>query len=140
MDTKFDHSQTELVFSLLFDELCVPLVRLRPPPAQGCTLFCQTGGRGSGLRGMRNTLRFLLSKDFLSIGKNAWLSQQICLISTMKILGTKLIEVCCGLFETLQGSTQSVLESDNYNLTSDMITILSDDLFNCAAAQKYILT
>ena len=32
------HSRTELVFSLLFDELGVPLVRLRPPPAQGCTL------------------------------------------------------------------------------------------------------
>ena len=43
------HSQTELVFSLLFDELGIPLVRLRPPTAQGCTLFSQTAGRGSGL-------------------------------------------------------------------------------------------
>ena len=42
-----------------------------------------------------------LSKDFLLIGRNAWLSQQISPNSTMKILGTKLIEVCCGLFETL---------------------------------------
>ena len=34
------HSWTQLVFSLLLDasELGVPLVRLRPPPAQGCTL------------------------------------------------------------------------------------------------------
>ena len=34
-----------------------------------------------------------LHKDFLLIGRNAWLSQQISLNSTPKILGTKLIEV-----------------------------------------------
>ena len=34
-----------------------------------------------------------LSKDFLLICRNAWLSQQISLNSTMKNLGTKLIEV-----------------------------------------------
>ena len=57
-----------------------------------------------------------LSKDFLLIGRNAWLSQQISLNSTMKILGTKRIEVCCGLFETLadphrqrQSSTTTIL-------------------------------
>ena len=117
--------------------------------AQGCTLYCQTAGRGSGLRGLQNTLQFCcpildpnnrayivrrdqylceiakysngddwlrpvmtqsssgtLSKDFLLIGRNAWLSQQISLNS----LGTKLIEVCCGLFETLKGSTLQHLQ------------------------------
>ena len=81
---------------------------------------------------------------FLLIGRNAWLSQQnrreeqISLNSAMKILGTKLIEVCCGLFETLEGSTPSALESDNYNLTSELITMLSDDLFNgCCCPKVY---
>ena len=52
------HSRTELVFLLLLDDLGVPLVRLQPPPAQGYTLFGQTARRGSGLKGLRNTLRF----------------------------------------------------------------------------------
>ena len=54
------HSWTQLVFSLLLDasELGFPLVRLRPPTAQRCTLFSKTARRGSGLRGLRNTLRF----------------------------------------------------------------------------------
>ena len=77
-----------------------------------------------------------LSKDFLLISRNAWLSQQFSLNSTMKILGTKLIEVCYGLFETLEGSTPSALEYDNYNLTSELITMLSDDLFNCCCCPK----
>ena len=81
-----------------------------------------------------------LSKDFLWIGRNAWLSQQFSLNSTMKILGTKLIEVCYGLFETLEGSTPSALEYDNYNLTSELITMLSDDLFNCCCCPKFIRT
>ena len=34
-----------------------------------------------------------LSKDFLLIGRNVCLTQQISLNNTMKILGTKLIEV-----------------------------------------------
>ena len=34
-----------------------------------------------------------LSKDFLLIGRNAWLSQQISPNSTMKILETNLIDV-----------------------------------------------
>ena len=50
------------------------------------------------------------------------------------------MEVCCGLFETVEGSTRSASESDNYSLTSELITMLSDDLFNVAAAQKRILT
>ena len=33
------HSRTELAFSLLFDELGVPLVRLRPPSAQCTTMY-----------------------------------------------------------------------------------------------------
>ena len=53
----------------------------------------------------------------------------------MKNLGTKLIEACCGLFETLEGSTPSASESDNYSLTSELITMLSDDLFNCCCCQ-----
>ena len=77
-----------------------------------------------------------LCKDFLLIGRNAWLSQQISLNSTMKNLGTKLIEACCGLFETLEGSTPSASESDNYSLTSELITMLSDDLFNCCCCPK----
>ena len=73
------------------------------------------------------------------IGRNAWPSQQISLNSTMKILGTKLIEVCCGLFETLEGSKPSPLEYDNYNLTSELTTILSDDLFNFGPKSVFVL-
>ena len=46
-------------FCPLFFELGVPLVRLRPPTAQGCTLFSQTAGRSSGLRGLRIPCDFL---------------------------------------------------------------------------------
>ena len=41
----------------------------------------------------RHTARLIRASDFLLIGRNAWLSQQISLNSTMKNLGTKLIEV-----------------------------------------------
>ena len=53
-----------LVFSLLFDELHVPLARLPPPPAREyLLLFSQTAGRGSGdgparKTGLWNTFRF----------------------------------------------------------------------------------
>ena len=77
-----------------------------------------------------------LSKDFLLISRNVCLSQQISLNSTMKILGTKRIEVCYGLFETLEGSTPSALEYYNYNLTSELIAILSEDLFNCCCCPE----
>ena len=38
------HSRTELVFLLLFDELGIPLVLLRQPPAQGCTFSVRRQG------------------------------------------------------------------------------------------------
>ena len=40
------------------------------------------------------------------------------------------------LYETWERSTQSASEYDNYNLTCKLITILSDDLFNCCCRGK----
>ena len=80
----------------------------------------------------------MLGKDFLLIDRNACLSQQITgsLSSTVKNLGTKLIEVCCGLFETLEGSVPSALELDNYSLTSELIQCIQTTFSIVAAAQK----
>ena len=52
-------------FSLLSYELGVPLVRLRPPTAQGCTLFSQTAGRSSGLRGLQIPCNFVPQRGVL---------------------------------------------------------------------------
>ena len=59
------HSWTELVFSLLFDELGYPNVRLRQWTAQRCILLSHTAGRGSGLRGLPIPCYFLPRRGVL---------------------------------------------------------------------------
>ena len=70
-----------------------------------------------------------LSKDFLLIGRNAWLSQQISPNGTMKILGTKLIEDCCGLFETLDLDWSSPSTLSASDLVSEGRELYSSPLF-----------
>ena len=53
------HSRTELVFSQIFDELGVPLVRLRPPPAQGCTLFSQSESDSRARKWIEGFVKYL---------------------------------------------------------------------------------
>ena len=78
-----------------------------------------------------------LSKDFLLIGRNAWLSQQISPNSTMKILGTKLIEVCCGLFETLDLDWSSPSTLSASDLVSEGRELYSSPLFWEVIFQPY---
>ena len=78
-----------------------------------------------------------LSKDFLLIGRNAWLSQQISPNSTMKILGTKLIEVCCGLFETLDLDWSSPSTLSASDLASEGRELYSSPLFSEVIFQPY---
>ena len=44
------------------------------------------------------------------------------------------------LYETLKGSTPSASEYDSYNLTSKLITVLSDDLFQLLLQPKSIFS
>ena len=130
------HSRTELVFSLLY----ISLHRAKGPlPDQDQSKIAEFSNGDDCLRPvMTQSSSETFSKDFLLIGRNAWLSgsQQISLNRTMKILGTKLIAVCCGLSENLEGFTSSALESDTYNLNSESITALSYDVFNCCCCPK----
>ena len=76
------------------------------------------------------------SEKRLSPSRSVWTVQwnlSVIKLECVEIPGTKF---CCGSVEILEGSTPSESESGDCNLTTELITMLSDDLFNCCCCSK----
>ena len=91
---------------------------------------------GWGLLWHSQVLRRSVSKIFFWLVETPGSPSRLVWKVKWKFQDPYWLKFCCNFVETLEGSTQWACESDDYNLTSKLITMLSDDLFNYFCCPK----